>query len=104
MKRRLLLGFAVLALAVASAKSYSVTLFQPATLAGKELKPGTYKVEVDGTKAVVRSGKEAVEAPVKVKENARKFNNTSVRYNVAEGKYRIQEINLGGTKTTLVFE
>ncbi len=104
MKKKVLLGFAVFALAVASAKSYSVTLFQASVLAGQELKPGTYSVEVDGTKAVIRAGKRAVEAPVKVHENGTKFNTTQIRYNTAEGKYRIQEIKLGGTKTSLMFE
>lgn len=104
MTKKLFLGFAVLALAVASAKSYSLTLFQPSLVAGQELKPGTYKLEVDGSKAIIRSGKQSVEARVKVQENGQKYDSTSVRYDHSDGKYRIQEIRLGGTKTLLVFE
>jgi hypothetical protein len=104
MTKKILLGFGVFALAVASAKTYSITLFQPSELAGKELKPGDYKVEVEGTRAVIRAAKVSVEAPVKVEENGKKFDTTSVQFDTAGGKYRIREIHLGGTKTTLTFQ
>jgi len=104
MKRKLLLGFAVLALVVASAKSYSITLFQASVVAGHELKAGDYTVEVDGAKAIIRGRKESVEDGMKVEENTHKFGATTVRYDLDGGKYRIQSIHLGGTKTTLVFE
>jgi hypothetical protein len=45
----------------------------------------------------------SVEANVKVESAESKFNSTSVRYQNGDGKYRIQEIRLGGTKTKLVF-
>jgi len=46
MTRKLLPILAVLALsAVASAKSFNVTLFQPSTVGGVELQPGDYKLE-----------------------------------------------------------
>jgi len=102
--KKILLGFGVLALAVASAKTYSITLFQPSELAGKELKPGDYKVDVEGAKAVIRGQKTSVEVPVKLEENGKKFDKTSVRFGTADGKYRIREIYLGGTKTSLVFQ
>jgi hypothetical protein len=92
-----------LALAVASANSFTVTLFQPSMVAGKELKPGDYKVTVDNNKAVIEKGKEKVEAAVKVENGESKFNTTSVRYTNADGKMKVTEIRLGGTTTKVVF-
>ena len=40
---------------------------------------------------------------MKVETAEEKFGSTSVRYQNGDGKYRIQEIRLGGTKTRLVF-
>jgi hypothetical protein len=101
---KLTLCFGTLALAVASAAStYRVTLFQPSVVGGSELKPGDYKIEVAGDKAVIKTGKNTVEAPVKVETGDEKFGNTAVRYATSDGKARIQEIRLGGTNTKLVF-
>ena len=102
MTKKLLVVFAVLGLAIASAKQYSLTLFQPSVLGATELKAGDYKVEVKEDKVFVRSGKTVGEAPVKVETGNEKFNSTSVRYANADGKYRIQEIRLGGTNMKLV--
>jgi hypothetical protein len=102
--KRVMFGFAVMALAVASAAdTYRVTLFQPSVVGGKELKPGEYKVTVKDNKATIGQGKNAVEAPVKVEATDSKFGTTSVRYETADGKYKVQEIRLGNTKTKLVF-
>jgi hypothetical protein len=102
--KKILIAFATVALAVASAAAnYKVTLFQPSMIAGTELKAGDYKIEVKDNKAVVRSGKTVVEADIKVETAAEKFSSTSVRYNAADGKYQVQEIRLGGTNTKLVF-
>jgi hypothetical protein len=101
--RRLLFSFGILALAVAGAKSYNMNLFQPATVGGTELTPGEYKVEVVDQKAVIRNGKIDAQAPVKVETVDRKYDNTTVRFATGDGKMRIQEIHLGGTKTKLVF-
>ncbi len=104
MLKRLILAFIVLAVAIASAKTYSLILFQPSVVAGTELKPGEYRLEVQDGKAVIRSGKVRVEAPVKVETVDSKFSSTSVRYAGGEGTARIQEIRLGGTNLKLVFE
>ena len=103
MKRKLVFLFAVAGLALASAKSYSVKLFQPATVGGKELAPGEYKVEVNGEKAVIRNGKTDAEATIKVEDGETKYGTTTVRFTDENGKFHIQEIRLGGTRTKLVF-
>ena len=104
--KKILLSFATLALAVASAaNSYRVTLFQPSVVNGTELKPGDYKVTLkDNNKAVLTSGKTSIEANVRQETGDSKFSSTTVRYQNGDGKYRVQEIRLGGTNTKLVFE
>jgi hypothetical protein len=96
------LGTVAMAWASAS-KSYDVTLNNPAQVSGTELKPGTYSVVLAGDKAMIHSGKVAVEASVTVQEGDKKFSATTVRYSLVDGKYRIKEIQLSGTKTMLVF-
>ena len=106
MTRKLLLSFATLALAVASAaSSHRITLFQPSLVNGTELKPGDYKVTLqDNNKVVISSGKTSVEATIKTETADSKFSSTTVRYRNGDGKYRLQEIRLGGTTTRLVFD
>ena len=91
------------AAALASAKSYTVNLFQPAVFGGVELKPGEYRVEVKEQTAVIIQGKSRQESPVKVENGEEKYGTTTVRFDNTGGKLRIQEIRLGGTKTKLVF-
>ncbi len=104
MLKKLLLGFATLALVTASAASHRITLFQPSVVSGTELKPGEYKLELSDNKVVIKRGKQTVEASVKVENADAKFSSTSVRYANGDGKLRIQEIRLGGTSTRLVFD
>ena len=99
-----LILFGTVGLAVASAgSSYTVDLTEKAVVAGKELKPGQYKIQVDGDKATIKSSGQTAEATVKVENGDQKFSRSTVRYNTADGKYHIDQIQLGGTKTTLVF-
>jgi hypothetical protein len=103
--KKVLLSFATIALAVASAaSSHKITLFQPAQVAGTELKPGDYKLTLDGNKALIKSGKTQVEATVRTETADSKFVSTTVRYANGDGKYKLQEISLGGTNTKVVFE
>ncbi len=103
--KKVFLSFATVALAVASAagSATNVTLFEKAFIGGEELKPGDYKIAVSGDKATLKNGKKSVEATVKTTSGDQKFSTTSIRYGVADGKNRVEEIRLGGTKTTLVF-
>jgi len=104
MSKKILVLAIVLAVAVASAKTYTVTLYQPSLVAGTELKPGEYQLDLQDNKVIIKSGKQKLEATVKVENAGSKFSATSVRYAAAEGKARIQEIRLGGTNLKLVFD
>src|SRR5438552_16433137 len=103
MIRNILVLFTVLGLAaVASAKSYSITLYEPSVIGGAELKPGDYTLELKDEKVVIKKGKQMGEAPVKVETADSKYSTTTVRYRNGDGKYHIQEIHLGGTNMKLV--
>jgi hypothetical protein len=102
--KKLLLAFAVVGLAVASAKSHTVNLYSPAIVGSTELKPGSYTLEVTDSKAVLRNGKVRGEADVKVENNGTRYSTTTVRFTEANGKMKIQEIRLGGTNTKLTFD
>jgi hypothetical protein len=105
MKKNILMILAILSIsAVASAKTYSLTLFQRSLVAGAELQPGEYKMELDGSKVMISNGKKRAEAEVKVETGDQKFGSTTVRYQNGDGNYRVQEIRLGGTKIKLVFD
>lgn len=105
MKSKIILAFATLALAIASAaSSYRVTLSDKTWVNGTELKPGDYKVQVEGDKATLKSGKTVVEAPVKVENGTEKFSNTSVAIDNATGKPVVKEIRVGGSTTKIVFQ
>jgi len=88
--------------AIAQAETYHVTLLKPSLVAGKELKPGDYKVEVNNDKAVISHGKQSIETKVKTEASDRKYASTTVRYEMEGEKYKVQEIGIGGTKTKLV--
>ena len=100
--KKFLFSFALFALAIASAKSYTVNLYQTAKLGNMELKAGEYRIEVTNNKVVIRNGSMHGEAPVTVNNSPTKHSNTTVRL-VGDGTPRIDEIRIGGTNTTLKF-
>ena len=103
MNRRVVFSFVAFAgLALASTKSYSLSLFFPVKLGMTELKAGDYRLEVADNKVVIRAGKVRSEAAVKVEDSGTRYNTTSVRIIGAAGQQKIQEIHLGGTRTRLV--
>ena len=94
---KLTLGFATLALGIVGAASYTLTLTDPVWVGNTELKPGDYKVEVQGGQAIFKSGKVTVEAPAVEEKADKKFPYTS--FDSVDSK--IREIHLGGTTTTI---
>jgi len=88
--------------ALAQAETYHVTLLKPSLVAGKELKPGDYKVEVNNDKAIISKGKQSIETKVKTESSDKKYASTTVRYEMEGEKYKVQEIGIGGTRTKLV--
>jgi hypothetical protein len=110
MAKKLIVVFAILALAVAfggtvpvPGGNYRITLTQPSVVKGVELLPGEYKLNVAADKITLNNGKQSVESVVKVETMDKKFDSTAIRYNTEAGKQLIIEIRIGGTKTKLSF-
>jgi hypothetical protein len=102
--KKVLLFMSVLALTVEGANtSYHFTLHEPATLNGTQLKPGDYRVEVEGDKGRIRVGKTVVEAPVKIETSKSKFKDTFVNFNTSSAGLSISEIDIGGSTTRIIF-
>jgi hypothetical protein len=103
--KKLVFSLATFALAIgAAADTHRVTLFSDATVNGQPLKAGDYRLELDGSKAVLKKGKTSVEANVRLENSDEKFSATAVRFNNGDGGLKINEIRIGGTKTRVVFE
>ncbi len=92
----------MLSSAFAGVPDFTVTFYEPARIAGAELKPGAYRVKVDGDKLIIRNGKKTIEASVRSEQVDAKFQSTSVRYATSDGKFTVNEIRIGGTNTKLV--
>lgn len=97
---KLTFGIAVFALGVASAaSSHSVDLKRAVTIGSTELQAGSYKVEIQGDKAVFKSGKNVVEVPATSGTNVKKFGTNGI---VTSGS-KLVEIDFGGTTEKIVF-
>ena len=97
---------ALFSLSVASAaKSYQITVSNPTKAGNVELKPGKYKIKVEGANAtIVEEGKsKGVTVPVKTKEGSKKFDDTRVHSSKDGNTEKITGIELGGSTTVLEF-
>jgi hypothetical protein len=93
-------GLAVLALGFASAaSSHSVDLKKAVTIGGTQLQAGSYRVEMQGDKAVFKTGKSVVEVPATLGTSDQKFGTTGIVTNGAQ----LVEIDLGGTTEKILF-
>jgi hypothetical protein len=104
--KKLLVVFATLALALASAadKTYHITLNQSASVNGTQLKAGDYNLQVQGDKAILKMGKKTVlETAAKVETAQRKFASTSIAIDSSNNQPKISEIRIGGTTTRILF-
>ncbi len=106
MKSFVLAGvLAISTLSIASAKTYEITLASPTKAGTLQLKPGQYRLKVDGTNATftnVENGKSET-SPVKVVPTDKKFDTTTVDASKEGDTSTIKDIELGGSKTKLEF-
>lgn len=83
-----------------AAGAYHFVVAKDASVAGKQLKAGDYKLEIKGDVAVIKAGHQTLEVPAHVETAPVKFATTSVMYvNDSE----IKQIGFGGTNTKVVF-
>jgi hypothetical protein len=100
-----LLGFGTLALGLAmAAPARHVTISSPTWVNGNELKPGDYRVEVEGDKVKIEGKDNTIEVPGSLQTSEQKYSVTSLRSEAVNGKQQLQEIDFGGTKTSILFK
>ncbi len=104
MLKRVALGILLTGL-IASAKTYTFTVDKLTQIGTGELKPGEYRLKVDGEQVVLvdRAGCQ-VETTAKVEPAGHKFSSTALTISTADGSPRILAIELGGSASTVVFE
>ena len=107
MKIKFLLGFALLGLSLASAKSYEISVDAVSKVGDVQLQPGQYKVSLTGSKVKFTnqdSGK-SVETNATVDTTGKtKFDATAVESVQGKSGNTISEIDLGGTATKIKFQ
>jgi hypothetical protein len=98
-------ALALSSLTVVSAKTYDIVLSNPTKVGSVQLKPGQYKLKVDGANAIFTDANtsKSFTTPVKVETGDKKFDDTRVQSTKDAGGDRINEIDLGGSKTKLGF-
>jgi hypothetical protein len=98
-------ALALSSLTVVSAKTYDIVLSNPTKVGSVQLKPGQYKLKVDGSNAIFTdaNSSKSFTTPVKVETGDKKFDDTRVQSTKDSGGDRINEIDLGGSKTKLGF-
>jgi len=92
-------------LGIASAKSYDIRLDSPSMVGNQQLKPGDYKLKIEGTQAVFTDVQTAKSwtAPVKVENATQKFGDTVVESTQQGDMAHINAIDLAGSNTKLEF-
>ncbi|HLK65860.1 MAG TPA: hypothetical protein VKU19_20625 [Bryobacteraceae bacterium] len=106
MKKLFVVGvLALSSICVLSAKTYEITLTANTKAGSVQLKPGQYTLKIQGNNAIfteVNSAK-SFTTPVKVESTDKKFDDTKVQSSKDGNVDKIEEIDLGGSKTKLGF-
>jgi hypothetical protein len=106
MKVKFFLGFALLGLSLASAKTYEISVDSVTKAGTVQLQPGLYKVSLTGStvKFTNQDSGKSVETNGVVESNGKsKFDATALETQQVNGANVIQEIDLGGTPTKIKF-
>lgn len=103
MKYLLTSGTFALGMALA-ASGYHMTINNPTWVNGNELKPGDYRVQMEGNKVMITGRDTSVEAPAKIESAAKKYPTTSLTTDEVNGKRQLQEVDFGGSKTSILFK
>jgi len=98
-------ALALSSLTVVSAKTYDIVLSNPTKVGSVQLKPGQYKLKLDGANAIFTDSgsSKTFSTPVKIETGDKKFEDTRVQSIKDTDGDRINEIDLGGSKTKLGF-
>jgi hypothetical protein len=102
-KMLLILTTVAVAVASAASKTYQVSITSPAWIGTNELKPGEYKLVIEGDHALLRKGKTTLNVPAKIEAGNQKHSATAVTVDNQGNKPVLREIEVGGTSTNVVF-
>ena len=96
---------ALFALTLASAKTYSITFSNNMKIGTVQLKPGDYKLAVDGSKATFTDlkSKQTFTTDTKVENTQKSFENTRVDSSTDGATTVVKDIEVGGSKLKLGF-
>ena len=107
MKKQFLFPIVLLSLTLAASaagpKKVSIEITQPTTVAGVQLKPGEYRLQLsaDSTEATFYQGStEVVKAAVHSQDGPIKYTNTQLD----RSENTLKAIQVGGTKTDIVID
>ncbi len=103
MKKVTLAGLTLAVAAFAASNTFHVTFDSAAWIGTFEVKPGNYKIQIEGDKAILKSGKNVIEVPAKLESAEHKFQTNSVVINTIDHKQKVEEIQIGGTNERIVF-
>jgi hypothetical protein len=104
MFKKLLFGVGLFGLAIASAKSYNITLAEAYTVGTTQLSAGEYKLVVNGSTAQLEDNRGNVQANGTIENEKRTFDETAVVSNKAEGANQLRAIEIGGTRFQVDFK
>jgi hypothetical protein len=106
MLKRMLFMCALAGLAIASAKTYDIVLSDASTVGTAQLRPGEYRVLVEGSKVIFKDNqnRQVAETNAKIVNADKKFEQTAVETKTVAGKTMIEDIRLGGSTTKLVLD
>jgi hypothetical protein len=111
MVKKLIVTFAILALAVAVAgtvsgprTNFKIVLAQPSVVSGTEFKAGECRLMIGDSKITLEQGKQSVVVPAKIENVENKYDVTAIRYSAQGEKQIMGEIRLGGTKTKITLQ
>jgi len=86
-------------------KTYTISVTDPTQVGVFQLSPGEYRVKVDGSQPVLldKAG-HPIDTPARLEAVDSKYSQTSALFSNADGIRHLESIQLGGTKTKVVFE
>jgi hypothetical protein len=92
-------------LTLANAKTYDIVVSNPTKVGTVQLKPGEYRLKIDGTNAIFTSvdSSKSFTTPVKVENVDQKFDQTKMETTKDGDTDKLNEIDLGGSHTKLGF-
>jgi hypothetical protein len=90
----------------AKSKSYSITVSNPIKVGSVTLKPGDYKVKLEGSEAVFLrvASNETFKVPAKIESSTDKYPKTALIQNTEGGQSKLVGLGLKGTSDVMKFE